>query len=107
MPCSRAVLLPLLLLALVPPARADNWPQWRGPRSDGISKETGLPTKWGDKENIAWKLDLPGPGGSTPCIWGERIFLTSVDGNDTVLLAVSTAGKPLWKVKLGTGMVRA
>src|SRR5689334_14990225 len=87
-------------------AAADNWPQWRGPSNDGISKETGLPTRWGADQNIAWKLDLPGMAGSTPVVWGDRIFLTSEDGDDLVLLCVSTAGKELWKRKLGTGKQR-
>jgi outer membrane protein assembly factor BamB len=96
----------LLLLATVvvaaPPAELSkgNWPQWRGPNGDGISQETGLPTTWGEGKNIAWTLPLPGRGGSTPVIWGDRMFLTSEDGNDIVLLCISTAGKELWKRKL-------
>jgi outer membrane protein assembly factor BamB len=93
----------LLVLALCQSAAAENWPQWRGPSYDGISKETNLPTKWSATKNIAWKLPLPGMGGATPAIWGERIFLTSQDGNDLVLMCVSTKGKVLWKRKLGTG----
>jgi outer membrane protein assembly factor BamB len=91
------------LLVLACPAAADNWPQWRGPTNDGISKEKGLPIKWSADENIAWKLPLPGMGGSTPAIWGDRIFLTSEDGTDLVLLCVSTGGKEIWQRKLGTG----
>jgi outer membrane protein assembly factor BamB len=97
-------LLPLLLAGAV---RADNWPQWRGPEGDGISKETNLPTTWSASENVAWTLPLPGMAGSTPAIWGERIFLTSEDGQDLVLLCVSTEGKPLWKRKLCSGRFRA
>jgi outer membrane protein assembly factor BamB len=86
--------------------RADNWPQWRGPTADGVSKETNLPTQWSETENIAWKLPMPGRGGSTPIVWGDRIFLTSTDaGDDLVLLCASTAGKELWKRKLGNGKV--
>src|SRR5438270_13875924 len=92
-----------LLLFTSATVRAENWPQWRGPGYDGISKERNLPAKWSAAKNIAWKLLLPGMGGATPAIWGERIFLTSQDGNDLVLLCVSTKGKILWKRKLGTG----
>jgi outer membrane protein assembly factor BamB len=84
-------------------ARADNWPQWRGPGYDGISKETHLPSEWNATKNIAWKLPLPGMAGSTPAIWGDRIFLTSQDGNDLVLMCINNAGKVQWKHKLGTG----
>jgi outer membrane protein assembly factor BamB len=83
-------------------AAADNWPQWRGPTSDGVSKETGLPTQFGAAKNLAWLLPLPGMGGSTPVIWGDRIFLTSEDGNALVLMCVGTDGKERWKRRVGT-----
>src|SRR5262249_20601421 len=94
----------LLLAAAAAPVAAEtprnNWPQWRGPTCDGITQETGLPTEWAKDKNIAWTLDLPGRGGSTPVIWGDRMFLTSeagLDDRSIVLLCVSTAGKELWK----------
>ena len=55
---------------------ADNWPNWRGPTLNGVSPETGLPTSWSATQNVAWKLPLPAYSGSTPIIWGERIFLS-------------------------------
>jgi outer membrane protein assembly factor BamB len=88
-------------------AAADNWPQWRGPNGDGVSTETNLPTEWSATTNIAWKLPLPGMAGATPVVWGERIFLTSQDGDDLVLLCVSTDGKELWKRRLGGGARKA
>lgn len=95
-----------LLIVCVAAARADNWPQWRGPTLDGISKETNLPAEWGPAKNIVWKMTLPGMGSSTPAIWGDRIFLTSEDGDDLVVQSVSTAGKELWKRKVGHGKRR-
>jgi outer membrane protein assembly factor BamB len=90
-----------LLLACA--ARADNWPQWRGPNFDGVSPEKNLPAEWGPAKNVVWKLKMPGMGSSTPAVWGERIFLTSQDGDGLVLLCVSTDGKELWKHALGRG----
>src|ERR1700682_271827 len=75
-------------------AAAENWPQWRGPNLDGISKETGLPTEWSETKNIAWTLKLPGKGGSTPAIWEDRIFFTSADGL-VPLVASAEADRPL------------
>ncbi len=95
------LLLAPLVLAVFGPARADNWPQWRGPNHDGVSKEANLPTAWGEGKNVLWKFPMPGLGSSTPIVWGERIFVTSEDGKDTVLLCISTEGKELWKRKLG------
>jgi outer membrane protein assembly factor BamB len=87
-------------------AYAENWPQWRGPDNDGICRETHLPTEWSATKNIVWKLPLPGMSGATPVIWGERIFLTSEDGNEVVLLCIGTEGRQLWKRTLGSGKRR-
>ena len=73
-------------------AYADNWPQWRGAKHNGISNETGTPTKWSKTENVAWRLAMPGPGGSTPVVWGERIFLTSADKKSGDLLLLCVGG---------------
>ena len=101
--------LPLLAacsLVFAATAGAADWPQWRGPYHDGVSAETNLPTKWGAKEGLAWTLKMPGQAGSTPIVLGERIFLTSQDGDDLVLMCVSTAGKELWRRKAGGGRAR-
>jgi outer membrane protein assembly factor BamB len=92
----------LFICSFVGIVRAENWPQWRGPNGDGVSKETNLPARWSAMENLAWSLPLPGMGGSTPIVWGKRIFLTSADeNNDLWLLCVSTDGKEMWRRKLG------
>jgi outer membrane protein assembly factor BamB len=104
------LLAPLCLLtACAGLAAAENWPTWRGPERDGICHETGLPTRWGPKQNIAWELPMPGQAGSTPIVWGDRIFLTSAEGKDLILLCIGTDGKEKWKRKLGTstrGLIR-
>ena len=56
------------------------WAQFRGPGGLGVSREKNLPTTWSPSENIAWKVDLPGPGTSSPIIFGERIYLTCYTG---------------------------
>ncbi len=97
-----ALVAGLLLLASAAVVFADNWPQWRGPTNDGISTEKNISTKWSATDNIAWKLEMPGMAGSTPIVWGDRIFLTSADKGELVLLCVSTDGKQLWKKQVGT-----
>jgi outer membrane protein assembly factor BamB len=84
-------------------AGAENWPQWRGPQDDGICKETNLSVEWGADKNVAWKLAMPGMGSSTPVVWGERMFLTSEEGSDLLLVCVGTDGREQWKRKLGAG----
>jgi outer membrane protein assembly factor BamB len=83
--------------------RAENWPQWRGPRGDGISLETDVPTEWSREKNVAWRLPLPGPAGATPVVWKDRIFLSTVDGDQLDLLCVSTAGDLKWRRTVGHG----
>ncbi len=84
-------------------AWAENWPEWRGPQHNGISTETGIATTWSKDQNVAWRVKLPGQGGATPVVWGDRIYLTSSEGNDLVVVGISTAGQELWKTKIGTG----
>jgi outer membrane protein assembly factor BamB len=72
--------LALVVLALLASRASadDNWPQFRGADSRGISSNDKLPSTWSTTENVAWKTDLPGRGWSSPIVWGERIFVTTV-----------------------------
>ena len=65
-------------------AAAENWPQWRGPGSQGVSSEIKLPTVWEPGKNIAWKTELPGAGHSSPIVWGDRLFVTAVIEGEVV-----------------------
>ena len=79
---------------------ADNWPAWRGPHATGVCDEHPLPLTWSATDNIRWKVPLPGPGNSTPIVWGDRVFLTQgLDGGKRrALLAFARAdGKKLWQ----------
>jgi outer membrane protein assembly factor BamB len=82
---------------------AEDWPQWRGAKLDGISGEKDLPTKWSPTEGVLWKLPLPGQAGATPIVFGDRIFLTSVDGGNLILMCIGTDGKELWRQTVGSG----
>lgn len=91
-------------LLILTSLHADNWPQWRGPSGDGISKETGVPSKWSKEENILWSVPLPGMGGSTPVTWGDKLFLTTENKEKLLdLVCFSTKdGKELWSKPLTT-----
>ena len=69
-------LAPLLLLA-GPLQAGENWLQFRGPDGRGETAATGLPLKWDDDTNVAWKTDLDGEGWSSPVIYRGRVYLTS------------------------------
>ena len=62
----------------------DRWPQFRGPGSRGISDESGLPTSWSATENVAWVSDIPGLGWSSPIVWDDTVYLTTVVSSETV-----------------------
>ena len=88
-------------------ARADNWPQWRGPSLNGVSNEKNLPVKWTTEENILWQVPMPGYSGSTPIIWRDRIFLNVADGDNLSLWCLNKSnGAVLWKKPLGSGNVK-
>ena len=76
----RTLFLLALFLLLAQSLHAEDWPRFRGPRGDGVSGESTLPLKWGPKENIAWKVELPGPGSSSPIVLGQRVFVTCFTG---------------------------
>ena len=93
-------------VALIQPAaiglsgRAENWPQWRGPRGDGTSLETHLPVHWSATSNVAWTVEVPGTGHASPIVWGDRVFTVSAipETEDRVLLAFDRrTGRQLWR----------
>jgi outer membrane protein assembly factor BamB len=89
-----------IVLVVQAPARAEDWPAWRGPRGDGTSSETDVPTKWSSTDNVAWKTPLPGVGHSSPIVWGDSIFLTTafVETKDRALICLDRkTGEILWR----------
>jgi outer membrane protein assembly factor BamB len=55
---------------------AVHWPQFHGPAGSGVAAEgRGVPRDFGPDKNVLWKTPLP-RGHSSPCIWGNRIFVT-------------------------------
>src|SRR5436190_14275757 len=93
-----------LVLALTSAARADDWPQWRGPDRDGISKEKGLLKQWPEGgPKLLWQVNNAGGGYSTPAVVGERFYLISSQGEaDESVQARNVAdGKVAWSVRIG------
>src|SRR5437667_6346926 len=91
----RAALTLLLVLALH--VRADDWPRWRGPRHDGISRETGWLDRWPEKgPNIAWRASV-GTGFSSVAVAAGRLYtMGNADNKDTVFCLNAATGKKLW-----------
>ena len=107
-PCVR-VFVAIWLIASAT-ASAENWPQWRGPALNGVSGEKNLPVRWSKTENITWKIELPAWSGSTPIVWGDRVFISVAedlrhrDGDNLYLWCLDRAkGTIVWKRPLGGG----
>jgi outer membrane protein assembly factor BamB len=83
---------------------AANWPQWRGPQRDGISKETGLLKEWPTEgPKLLWEVDGLGDGFSTPAVVGDRIYLISSEGleNEFVQALDVKNGQQIWSKRIG------
>ena len=59
------------------------WSSWRGPLGTGSAPAESPPTQWAEEtehaaaKNIAWKVEIPGHGSSSPVVWQDRIYLTT------------------------------
>ena len=54
-----------------------NWPCFRGPLC-GVVEDAVLPVSWSTTDNVKWKIDVVGRAWSSPVVWGDKIFLTTV-----------------------------
>src|SRR5205809_1475730 len=94
--------VPKLLLATalftgVGASAATYWPQFRGPNGAGISDRAKSPVHFGPGSNELWHVKVPS-GLSSPCVWGDSIFLTAFnDGKLSVLAVDRKSGKLRWE----------
>ena len=90
-----ALLLPAVLATAVP---AEDWPQWRGPDRNGISKETNWQHEWpADGPPVLWKTDV-GTGFASFSVAQGRVYTTGfADEKDTVFCFDAATGKEIWK----------
>ena len=100
---NRNVIFALLLVGLIaipiPTVQAENWPGWRGPRSDGTCIEKGVAANW-DPDGATWKTELPGKGHASPIVWGDRVCTVTgmTSTKERILLCIDrTSGKILWQ----------
>ncbi|MCY3759696.1 MAG: PQQ-binding-like beta-propeller repeat protein, partial [Gemmatimonadetes bacterium] len=95
----------LALLGLPPwadPVQGEDWPQWRGPNRDGISRETGLLNQWpAEGPPVVWRVP-GGEGFSSVSVAGGRAFTMAASGEEEFALCLdAVTGKQLWKRRLG------
>jgi outer membrane protein assembly factor BamB len=70
--------LSIVMMMLTTTLADEKWAQFRGPGSMGVAEDPNLPDTWSTTENVAWKTEIPGSGWSSPVVWGDNIFVTSV-----------------------------
>ncbi len=113
-----ALVFPLLVALAgagdsAPGGAGAEWSYWRGPGARGISTARDLPERWSaaenKRENIAWTVDLPGWGNSSPVLSADRVYVTSqTDDKGLHLLAIDRSrGAIVWDQKLGSGKLKA
>ena len=104
----------LLLVLIATPIYADDWPQWLGPKRDGVWRETGVLEKFAkDGPKVVWRQPL-GPGYSGPAVVGNRVYVmdrpssagakikdamakVATPGTERVLCLDADTGKEVWK----------
>lgn len=101
---------PAAAVHMVPPAGDGGkyWPRWRGPSGQGIAGPGKYPDTWSDKDNVLWKVDVPGAGNSSPIVWKNFLFLTTShdQGKRRSILCFDIAqqGKKLWESFVPAGV---
>lgn len=101
---SFSTIIALSIFLFTCPAVAQDWRGFLG--NDGSAKSSDkVPTSWSEKENLLWKLDLPGSGSSSPIIVGNRVFVTCFKETKKsfsrfVVCADKATGKELWSKEI-------
>ena len=93
----------VLALALASSVYAADWPQWRGPARDGVSRDTGLLKAWPkDGPPLRWKASDIGTGYSSPSIVEGHVYVQTTRGNDEFALVLDEkSGTKIWSVSTG------
>jgi outer membrane protein assembly factor BamB len=80
-----------------------DWPQWRGPERNGISRETGLATQWpASGPPVVWSATNVGAGYGSLAVSGARVFVQGLRNNDSVVTSLNRAdGKVVWTRTIG------
>jgi outer membrane protein assembly factor BamB len=98
----RTRLLLLAFLAVAGPALAGDWPCFRGPNHDGVSKETGLLKQWPKAgPALVWQTDKAGRGYAGMAVVGGVVYTMGSRENMEYVLALDAKGQPLWEAKIG------
>ncbi|HJZ59879.1 MAG TPA: PQQ-binding-like beta-propeller repeat protein, partial [Gemmataceae bacterium] len=101
---TRSLLLTTALLA--PLTAGADWPQYRGPQRDGVSRETGLLQQWPkDGPRLVWTYTEAGLGYSGPAVVGDRLYMAGARGDAEFVFALDIKAdgmpKEVWSARIG------
>jgi outer membrane protein assembly factor BamB len=86
----------LVVLLTISSVVAQDWPQWRGPRRDGVTTSFQAPAVWPETLTRRWTVDV-GLGYATPLVVGDRLYVFSRQNDDEVVAAHDAAtGTVIW-----------
>jgi outer membrane protein assembly factor BamB len=108
------------LIDLSAAAAEENWPKFRGPNAGVAEDSPTLPETWSQTENVVWSIEVLGQGWSSPIVWDDQIFLTSVisenpgigpkiglyDGHSTAAVPISAQQWMVYGIDLNDGRIR-
>src|SRR4051812_13917880 len=99
----RLLVLGVIASSLGSLAPAADWPQFRGPDRNGVSKETGLLKTWPkDGPKLLWTYKDAGLGFSSVAVVGNTLYTLGTRGADEIVIALDvTKGTELWTAKIG------
>jgi len=103
--CGTCALTIVVAALWASPGGAENWPSFRGPTGQGLSSETNLPRTWNLSQNVAWRVQVPGLGWSSPVIWDDRVFVTTATPDGTscrVVCLDAMRGNVVWDKEVFT-----
>jgi len=85
-------------------APSTDWPQWRGPERNGVSRETGLLREWPQSgPAVVWSASQLGAGYGSVAVAGSRVFVQGMKNRQSVVTSLDrAAGKAAWSVALGS-----
>ncbi len=92
----------VMSLVLASSLSANNWERFRGPNGTGVAADKTIPVEFGPKQNVLWKVAIPGKGHSSPIIWGEKLFTQTAPtpGERSLLCLNVKDGSKVWETKL-------
>ena len=92
-----AILAQVCCQVCIQAEETDQWPGFLGPNGSAMAEDASIPTEFGPGKNELWHIDTP-EGHSSPCIWGDKLFLTGFRDRSLVMLAVDRRdGSALWE----------